>query len=124
MLKITIFQTTVDTANGTAQGAFLKQAEAEDHIIAEIGQSREGFDAWCIAHRPEPAAAIHRFFAEHSRSEDWFLLKATDFDLCQDVARYDQCLDAMEVPPNGDDYNAVLKILRGSPFVAPTGKNR
>lgn len=40
------------------------------------------------------------------------------------VARYDAALNAVEIAPNGDDYNAILKLLNGADYNAPHTEGR
>jgi hypothetical protein len=38
--------------------------------------------------------------------------------------RYDDALSALEIPPNGDDYNAIMALLNGGAYEAPTAGGR
>jgi hypothetical protein len=40
-------------------------------------------------------------------------------DKMANVSRYDGELNRLEIAPNGDDYNAVIAMLRGAPYRAP-----
>ncbi len=40
------------------------------------------------------------------------------------VVRYNEALNALEIPPNGDDYNAILDLLSGAPYQPPHVKGR
>lgn len=38
--------------------------------------------------------------------------------------RYDQALNAMQLPPNGDDYNAIIEMMNGAPYREPHKEGR
>ncbi|HIV77296.1 MAG TPA: hypothetical protein H9899_07210 [Candidatus Sphingomonas excrementigallinarum] len=40
------------------------------------------------------------------------------------VDRYSAELDALELPPNGDDFNAVIALLGGAPYHPPRKEGR
>ncbi len=45
-------------------------------------------------------------------------------DRIANVLRYDRELNKLEIPPNGDDYSAVLGLLNGADYRAPHVKGR
>lgn len=40
------------------------------------------------------------------------------------VGNYELALDALELPPNGDDYNAVMAMMKGGPYTPPHTEGR
>lgn len=42
----------------------------------------------------------------------------------ENVLRYDQELNRMQIAPNGDDYNAILDMLGGAPYRQPHREGR
>jgi len=45
-------------------------------------------------------------------------------DRIANVSQYDGALNQLNIPPNGDDYNAVIEMLRGAPYRAPRETGR
>jgi len=39
--------------------------------------------------------------------------------ICSRVRQYNAALNRLEIPPNGDDYNALLDLVAGGPLVLP-----
>ena len=58
---------------------------------------------------------LHRLAVEERRQLN---------DRMANVSRYDGEMDARALSPNGDDYNAIIAMLRGEPYRDPHTKGR
>lgn len=45
-------------------------------------------------------------------------------DTLRNVAKYDAELNRLEIPPNGDDYNEIMRLLSGGAYEAPKPTGR
>lgn len=87
MTKIKVWHVAADTRNGTNSEVFLSEAEAEDWILSEIGESREEYERWADGFSNEPADGedFWDFVDDRKGDLDTFNLEEKEFDLPEQV---------------------------------------
>lgn len=126
MPKITIYHVATDNDCGTQSSIHLTEREADDAILEAVSKSRQDFEEWCAeeGHNSDDPNSINAFWNAHKDHLDTYTKDATEITVFPDLDRYDAALNELEIPPNGDDYNAIFELLQGRSYVAPTTAGR
>jgi hypothetical protein len=71
-----------------------------------------------VGHTAMKKQTVKEIVREHNR------LMSQTLDRAANVERYNRELNALEIAPNGDDYNTLLDLLYGADFHPPVATGR
>ena len=109
-----------------ASGVFTTETAAQDFILEQVGCDRSDYEDWCdgFSNVPAEGQTFEDFVTGRAEEEVTWRITAIELSVFPDVERYDEALNALDIPPNGDDYNALFALLQGGNYEAPTSSGR
>ena len=123
---VKIWEAVVHSAVSIETGVFADEASAQDFILEKIGCDRRDYDDWAdgFSNDPPEGETFADFVKARAEDEQSCLINVTELAVFPDVERYDTALNTLEIPPNGDDYNALFELLQGGRYEEPTPSGR
>lgn len=123
---VKIWEAVVHSAASVETGVFADETGAQDFILEKISCDRRDYDDWAdgFSNDPPEGETFMDFVKARAEDETTSLINAIELSLFPDVERYDAALNALEIPPNGDDYNALFELLQGGRYQEPTPSGR
>ncbi len=123
---VKIWEAVVHSTASVETGVFADETGAQDFILEKISCDRRDYDDWAdgFSNDPPEGETFMDFVKARAEDETTSLINAIELSLFPDVERYDAALNALEIPPNGDDYNALFELLQGGRYQEPTPSGR